>query len=203
MKIAIIGGSGMIGTAAVAEAAARGHQVTAIARNEEKIEKADKVTPTYGDIEDGDGLAGTLVGHDAIVSSVRFLDFDPKALLGAVRKSGVKRWVMVGGAGSLQVEPGKIFLDSENFPEPARPEASAGKAAVDVIKQADDLDWTVVCPSGQIAPGERTGSYRTGDDTLIFDADGKAHISVPDFAIALIDVLESGNHIRQKFSVGY
>src|SRR5689334_4924777 len=129
MKVAVIGASGNIGSQIVAEAVSRGHSVTAIARNPEKIAAKPGVTPVRGDIADPAGLAGALRGHDAIISSVRFRTFKPSQLFEAVKQSGVKRLLMVGGASTLEVKPGVQLLDTPEFPAAAKEEATAGRDA--------------------------------------------------------------------------
>jgi hypothetical protein len=203
MKVAIIGASGNIGSQILAEAGSRGHTVTAIARNVEKIAPRPGVSPARGDLADGDALANTLRGHDAVISSVRFRMFKPEQLLGAVKKSGVKRLIVVGGAGTLEARPGVALLDTPEFPAAAKEEAQAGRLAFNALRGASELEWTFLSPSAVIAPGERTGKFRLGQDQLLVDSDGKSRISIPDYAIALVDELEKAQHIRKRFTVGY
>jgi putative NADH-flavin reductase len=203
MKVALIGASGNIGSQILAELRARGHSVTAIARNPEKIAQAAGVTPVRADIADQNALADALRGHDAVISSVRFRNFDPATLIGAVKASGVKRLIMVGGAGSLEARPGVALVDTADFPAAAKPEALAGRSALNALRAEAALDWTFLSPSAVIAPGERTGKFRLGKDAVLVGADGKSRISIPDYAIALVDELEQPRHIRQRFTVGY
>ena len=203
MKVAIIGASGNIGSQILAEATARGHTVTAIARNVDKIAPRPGASPARGDLADGDALANTLRGHDAVISSVRFRMFKPEHLIDAVTKSGVKRLIVVGGAGTLEVRPGVALLDTPEFPAAAKEEAQAGRIAFNALRGASELEWTFLSPSAVIAPGERTGKFRLGQDQLLVSSDGKSRISIPDFAIALVDELETPQHIRKRFTVGY
>ncbi len=203
MKVALIGASGKIGSQILSELRARGHSVTAIARHPEKIASATGVTAVRADVADAKALAAALRGHDAVISAVRFRDFDPQALLGAIRTSGVKRLIMVGGAGSLEAKPGVALVDTPDFPEASKPEASAGRDALKVLRTERSLDWTFLSPSAVIAPGERTGKFRLGNDAVLIGADGKSRISIPDYAIALLDELEHPRHVRQRFTVGY
>lgn len=202
MKVAVIGASGRGGSRIVAELARRGHQVTAIARNPEKIEPAPNVTVRRGDLNEV-GFPGLLAGHDAIVSAVRFLNTDPDILIGAVRKSGVERYAVMGGAGSLEVAPGKRLLDTPQFPEAAKAEASAGVLFLDRLKAASDLDWVFLSPAALIAFGERTGQFRLGKDQFMTDANGKSTISFEDYAVAMVDELEQHKHSRERFAVAY
>jgi uncharacterized protein len=203
MKVALIGASGNIGSQILNEATSRGHQVTAVARNLDKVAAKPGVTPKRGDLADGAALADVLRGHDAIISSVRFKMFKPEQLIDAVKQSGVKRLIVVGGAGTLEVRPGVALLDTPEFPAVAKEEATAGRAAFEALKKANDLEWTFLSPSAMIGPGDRTGKFRLGADTLLVGSDGKSRISIPDFAIAMVDELEQRKHVRQRFTVGY
>jgi putative NADH-flavin reductase len=200
--IALIGASGNVGTRLLKELAARGHQVTAIARDPAKIPAQPGVTAVRGDAADGAGLATLLAGHDAVVSALRFLDSDPATLIDAVRAAGVKRYLVVGGAGSLQVAPGQRLIDQPDFPAAYKPEAAAGAAFLDALRQAGDLDWTFLSPSALFVPGERTGKFRLGKDDLLVGAQGSS-ISYEDFAVALADEIERPAHVRERFTVGY
>jgi putative NADH-flavin reductase len=202
MKVAVIGASGRGGSRIVEELTRRGHQVTAIARNLDKIPGGPNVTKQPGDINDA-GLADLLKGHDAVVSAVRFTQSDPDLLIGAVKKSGVKRYLVMGGAGSLEVAPGKKLIDTPQFPEAAKPEASRGGIFLDKLRQQDDLDWTFLSPAALIEIGQRTGKFRLGGDQLLKDADGKSRITFEDFAIAMVDEVEKPKHSRRRFTVGY
>jgi uncharacterized protein len=203
MKVALIGASGNIGSQILSELSSRGHSVTSIARNPEKIATAAGVTSVRADIADVATLTAALRGHDAVISAVRFRSFDPQFLLSAIKASGVKRLIMVGGAGSLEAKPGVQLIDTPDFPEVAKPEASAGRSALNALRAESTLDWTFLSPSAVIAPGERTGRFRLGKDAVLVDADGKSRISIPDYAIALVDELENPRHIRLRFTVGY
>ncbi|HVW67641.1 MAG TPA: NAD(P)-dependent oxidoreductase [Steroidobacteraceae bacterium] len=203
MKIAIIGATGNVGTRLVNEALNRHHAVTAIARNPEKLAGRAGLSATKGDITHPDLLVPLLKGHDAIISSLRFQSTDPRQLIELVRRSGVKRYLVVGGAASLEIAPGQILLNSPNFPPAYKPEASAGKAFLDTLRGVQDLDWTFISPSAFFGPGERTGKFRTSANTLLTAPDGKSSISYEDFAIAMLDEIETPRHIRARFTVGY
>jgi uncharacterized protein len=203
MKVAVLGASGNIGSQIVSEALSRGHTITAIARNPEKITAKAGVTPVKGDLADQAGLAAALKDHDAIVSSVRFKSFQPAQLIDAVKTSGVKRLIVVGGAGSLEVKPGVALIDTPEFPAVAKEEGEGGRKTLVALRTEQGLDWTFLSPSAVIGPGERTGKFRLGGDQLLVGADGKSRISIPDFAIALVDELEKSQHIKKRFTVGY
>ncbi len=202
MKVALIGASGMIGSRVLAELSSRGHTVTGIARNPEKVASLPGVSAQKGDASAEAALADLLRGHDAVVSSVHFLASDPETLIGAVRQSGVKRYLVVGGAGSLEIAPGQRLIDSPDFPALYKPEATAGAAFLDRLRQLSDLEWTFLSPSALITPGERTGRFRLGTDQLLVGENGSS-ISCEDYAVALVDEIEAPKHIRQRFTVGY
>jgi putative NADH-flavin reductase len=203
MKIAVIGASGNAGSRISAELARRGHSVTAIARNPEKIAAQAKVTPTKGDVMDQAGLARLLAGHDAAISSVHFLASDPAKLIGAAKESKVGRYLVVGGAGSLEVAPGVRLVTTPGFPVAYKAEAEKGAAFLDLLRAEKELNWTFLSPSALFVAGERTGKFRLGTDQLLTAADGKSSISFEDFAVALADEIERPAHIRQRFTIGY
>lgn len=203
MSIALIGATGFIGSRILTELVSRGHAVTAIVRNPEKVPALPGATAVKGDIFDKDGLARLLAGHEVVISSVHYLASDADALLGAVKQSGVKRYLVVGGAGSLEVAPGVKLFDTPEFPAMYLDEARKGGAYLDLLKQEKTLDWTFLSPSAIIAPGERTGKFRLGLDQLLVDAKGESRISAEDYAIALVDELEKPAHGRSRFTVGY
>jgi putative NADH-flavin reductase len=203
MKIAVIGASGNAGSRISAELARRGHSVTAIARNPEKIAVQANVTPAKGDAMDQAGLARLLAGHDAAISSVHFLASDPAKLIGAAKESKVGRYLVVGCAGSLEVAPGVRLVTTPGFPVAYKAEAEKGAAFLDLLRAEKELNWTFLSPSALFVAGERTGKFRLGTDQLLTAADGKSSISFEDFAVALADEIERPAHIRQRFTIGY
>jgi putative NADH-flavin reductase len=202
MKIALIGASGNVGTRILAELVARGHQVTGIGRNPDRIPNGPHVTAEAGDIADRQKLSRLLAGHDAVISSARFKDIDPSSLIDTVRASGVKRYLVVGGAASLEVAPGQMLFDAPNFPAAYKAEASVGIAFLDALRGVTDLDWTFLSPSAMFVPGERTGKFRLGSDQLLSTENGSS-ISYEDYAIAMVDELEIPKHRNARFTVGY
>ena len=203
MKIAVIGASGNAGSRIAAELARRGHTVTAIARNPEKIAAQANVTAVKGDVLDQAGLASLLAGHDVAISSVHFLDSDPARLIGAAKQSNVGRYLVVGGAGSLEVAPGVRLVTTPGFPVAYKAEAEKGGAFLDLLRTEAELNWTFLSPSALFTAGQRTGKFRLGTDQLLTAEDGKSWISFEDFAVALADEIERPAHIRQRFTVGY
>lgn len=201
-KIALIGASGNIGSRILAEALNRGHTVTGIARNVDKLAPQSHLTNTRGDIADPGALAAVLRGADVVVASVRWTD-NAAQLLAAVRQAGVTRLIAVVGAGSLEASPGVRVLDTAEFPAAWRPGAEGAARALETLRTEKTIDWVAVSPSWNIAPGERTGTFRVGGDQLLRDAAGESRISREDFAVAIIDEIERPKHHRQRITVGY
>ena len=211
LKIALFGATGMIGSRIAAEAARRGHQVTALARNPARV-PADvaNLKAAQADLLDAASVTAAVGGHDVVASAyapphddLAALTKSTHALVDGVRAAGLKRLVVVGGAGSLQVAPGKQLVDAEGFPEAYKAIALAHRVAFDFYRGVTDLDWTFFAPAALIAPGERTGQFRTGANTLLADAEGNSRISAEDYAIAFVDELEQGRFIRQIATVAY
>ncbi|EJZ22227.1 NAD(P)-dependent oxidoreductase [Rhizobium sp. Pop5] len=202
MKIALVGASGQAGSRILSELSARGHAVTAIARDPARIAALPNVTAASADIEAPEALARVLEGHDAVISSVHFSASDPDKLLGAVKASGVRRYYVVGGAGSLEVAPGVLLVNTPEFPAIYKSEAQGGVNYLNKLKAENDLDWTLLSPSAAFVPGERTGTFRLGKDQLLTNENGSS-ISFEDFAVALVDEIEAPAHVRQRFTVGY
>jgi uncharacterized protein len=203
MKIAVIGATGQVGTRLVGEALTRGHSVTAIARKTDSPAAHERLVGLIGDATEPKAMAALLRGQDLVVSSVLFRQVGPMNLIDAVRWSGVERYLVVGGAGSLETASGKLHIDSPDFPEFARDEATAGKRFLNELRTVRDLDWTMLCPSAFFFAGERTGQFRLGEDRLLVAADGKSSISFEDYAVALLDEVERPRHSRRRFTVGY
>jgi uncharacterized protein len=202
MKIALIGATGNAGSRILAELSRRGHHVTAIARHPEKIPALAGITPLKADAGDVASLAAAIKGHDAVISAVHFTTSDPHKLIAAVKQAGVPRYLVVGGAGSLEVAPGVKLIDTPEFPAIYKAEAAAGGVFLDLLRQEPMLDWTFLSPSAMFVPGERTGKFRLGRDQLIVNDKGSS-ISFEDYAIALADEIEKPAHSRQRFTVGY
>jgi putative NADH-flavin reductase len=203
MKVALIGVTGAVGSRVAKELLARNHTVTGISRHPETASKIDGVAYKAGDVADKNTLAKLFSGHDAVISSVRFLDSDPRTLIDAVKQSGVKRYLVVGGAGTLELQPGLSVLDAGKVPEAHVAEVRAGKIFLDMIRAENNLDWSFLSPSSMLMPGQRTGKFRLGGDALLRDDSGKSHISMEDLAVALVDELEQGKHIKRRFTAGY
>lgn len=202
MKIALIGATGNAGSRILAELSRRGHAVTAIARHPEKVLALPGVVPAKADVDDVRGLVAVLKGHDAVISSVHFTASDPQKLIQAVHESGVPRYLVVGGAGSLEVAPGVKLIDTPQFPALYKAEAAAGSAFLDLLRTETALDWTFLSPSAMFVPGKRSEKFRLGGDQLL-SSDSGSSISFEDYAIAMVDEIEKPAHSRRRFTVGY
>ncbi len=211
MNIAIIGATGNIGRRILAEALSRGHSLRAILRPEsrEKLNAETSVAIAEGDIFDELELAGVLDEDDVVVSAYgpgdKTQEFvaGVRAQLDAVRRSGAKRFLMVGGAGSLQVKPGLQLMDVPDFPEDYRSIALVHSDALQMVREVEDVNWTNVSPSLSIESGERTTKYRLGTEDLLTDKNGDSRISIEDFAMAILDEVERPSFERKRFTVVY
>ncbi len=214
-RIVVIGGSGMIGQRIVREALDRGHEVTLVARDPAKVsEKHERLKVMQGDVLDPDSLRAVFAGQNAVISAVgaaraREPDYllylrAADSLVAALRAmgEGAPRLLVVGGFGSLRDASGKLAL--ERVPRDRRPEHLGQKAALDFYRTVADVRWTYLSPPGRIAPGERKGRYRTGEDRLILDDQGGVGaISMEDYAVAMIDEIEKPRFVGRRFTVAY
>jgi len=210
MKIALFGASGMIGQRILHEALGRGHEVTAIVRNPDRVPAREGVRVVGASAADAEQVAHAVAGHDVVISSIapdrtdaQTLIVMTHALIAGLRQAGVKRAVVVGGAGSLEVAPGVVLLNTPNFPAFLLPIAKAHADMLDIYRGVTDLEWTNISPPAQIEPGERTNTFRLGGDELLRDAHGKSAISCEDFAIALLNEVENPQAIRRRITVAY
>jgi uncharacterized protein len=212
MKVAIIGATGFVGSALLQEAVARGHDVTALVSDPSKVPVSARVRAVQVDVLAQDDLAGKLKGHDAVISAFSghaqtdVLGYYLKgiqSIVSAVKQAGVPRLLLVGGAGGLEVSPGVQLIDTPQFPAQWKGTAEGARQAFNLLRQDQDLNWTVLAPSAHLEPGERTGTFRLGTDALLVDAEGHSHISLPDYAVAMINELEQPTHSRTRFTVGY
>lgn len=203
MKVTVLGASGRAGSEIVKELARRGHAVTAVARRPERIPEAAGVTAVAGDVNQPQTLAPALSGADAVVSAIMFVDSDPQRLIKAVKDAGVPRYLVVGGAGSLEVAPGQALINTPGFPDAYRAEAEAGGRFLETLRAEPELNWTFLSPSALFDGSERTGTFRLGDNTLLTDDQGDSRISFPDYAIAMVDEIETPRYPHARFTVGY
>ena len=213
MKIALLGVSGFVGSAILKEALGRGHEVTAIVRDPEKLQPHANLRPQKGDVYTADDVACLVAGHDAVISA-----FNPgwgnpdiynlqvkgaQAIIDGVKRAGVKRLLFVGGAGSLEVKPGIQALDLPDFPAEYKQGALATREALNMLRRESDLEWSFLSPSADLSPGPRTGKFRLGKDQMLVDTNGTSRISTEDYAMAMIDEVEHPTHVQQRFTVGY
>jgi putative NADH-flavin reductase len=216
MKVALIGASGFVGNAILQELLQRGHQVTAIVRYPEKIAVVEGLKAIAADVLDGTETTKAIAGHEAVISAYNAGWSNPnlyheflkgsQAIQSAVKSSGIKRLIVVGGAGSLFIAPHQQIVDMEGFPEEWKAGALAAREYLNIIKEETDLDWTFLSPAVEMhhgTSGERKGVYRTGLENPVFDTSGRSVISVEDTAVAVVDELELPRHIRQRFTVAY
>src|SRR3954467_5775848 len=216
MKLVAFGATGNVGRRIAAEALRRGHEVVGVVRDPAAVESPDpRVRLVKGDATNPDSVAEGARGADAVVSAISprpnarglpapSLSANSRALIKGLRTAGVKRVLYVGGAGSLEVAPGKALADLPDFPEAYREEAREGREALAIWRNAArGLEWTYLSPAAEIAPGARTGKYRITDDTLLVDDKGKSFITFEDYAVAVLDELERPQHIGKRFGVAY
>lgn len=202
-NVALIGASGRIGTKIAQELLRRGHSVTGIARNPEKIQAQNGLTAKAGDFTNPQSIADTLKGHDAIISAASFIPGQAENLIASVRGSCVKRFLMVGGAASLKTEDGRKVFDTIQLPEEWKAPVMEGMRTLGLLRDVNDIDWTFFSPAVTIQPGERTGKFRLGKEQVVKDAEGNSKISFDDYAIAMVDELERGENIKGRFTIGY
>jgi putative NADH-flavin reductase len=203
-KIVILGISGRVGSRIATALLQRGHIVTGVARKIEGAPSQPGLMLKAADATSVDALVPLLRGHDAVISATRFVGgSDAATLIAATKKAGVPRLLVVGGAGSLEVAPGKALIDTPDFPDAYKAEASAGGVMLQGLRAEKELDWTFLSPSALFMPGARTGKFRIGGDALLTDGNGKSWISMEDYAIAMAEELETRNHSRRRFTVGY
>ena len=215
-KIAVIGATGFVGTQVVNELASRGYAVEAIARDTTKITESDLVKAKKLDVYNVDELSEILKGNDAVISAFNpgwtnpniFEDFlkGATSIEKAVEESGVKRFITVGGAGSLYIAENLQLIDTPEFPAEIKPGAEAARQYLEIIKKNEKLDWTFFSPAIEMhqgTAGVRKGTYRTALENPVFDENGRSVLSVEDVAVALVDELENNQFVKQRFTAAY
>lgn|SRR5690606_25091368 len=216
MKVALIGASGFVGNAILIELLQRGHQVTAIVRNPEKVTIKENVIVVSANVLNEKELPVVLTGHDAVINAYNAGWTNPdlyneflqgsKAIQSAVKKAGIKRLIIVGGAGSLYNEANEQIVDTEGFPKDWKPGALAARDYLNIIREEKELDWTFLSPALEMHPGTsgtRKGAYRTGLENPVFDENMRSVISVEDVGAAIADELENPQNIRKRFTIAY
>lgn len=214
-NVLLIGATGFVGSAVLNELVSRGHKVTAVARNIEKVAKSELLDVVKEDVANVDAIAKLADGKDAIISAYNpgwtnpdiatLISENYPRILSAAKKSGVKRLLIVGGAGTLFCAPGLRVVDSGAIPEEimggVRP---LGDFYLNTLMNEKDIDWVFFSPAGVFdQQGKKTGNYRLGKDDLIVDAEGNSHISVQDYADAMVNELEKPAHHKERFTIGY
>lgn len=214
-KVVLIGATGFVGSAILNELVERGHEVTAVVRNVEKLPKNALVKPVKEDVGNEDAIAKLLEGKDAVISAYNPGWTNPniaqetivnyRHILAAAKKSGIGRLLVVGGAGTLFCAPGVRILETGVFPnEIFNCVVSLGYVYLNILQNEKELDWVFFSPAGMFdEKGERTGKFRLGKDDLVVDAEGNSHISVQDYAVAMVDELEKPAHHKERFTIGY
>ena len=215
-KVAVIGATGFVGTQVVKELLNRGYFVNALARNTSKIEESENVKAIAVDVYNTSELSEILKGNDAVISAFNpgwtnpniFEDFlkGAESIEKAVEESGVKRFITVGGAGSLYIAENLQLIDTPEFPAEIKPGAEAARQYLEIIKKNENLDWTFFSPAIEMhqgTAGVRKGTYRTALENPVFDESGRSILSVEDVAVALVDELENNQFVRQRFTAAY
>ncbi|GAA1248587.1 NAD(P)-dependent oxidoreductase [Prauserella halophila] len=213
-NIAVIGANGTIGSAIVGEALDRNHTVTAVVRDPAKVAaEHPNLTIETGDVLDQQAITRVAEGEDVVVSAIgggdgpgHLATIAPAAiaLTAGLRDLGDQkpRLIAVGGAGSLYTGDGNQVWDTPGLPEFLLQIMHAHGEALDYYRTVDDVEWTNISPAANIAPGTRTGTYRTALDELLVNDQGESTISVEDYAVAVVDEIETPRHIRRRFAVG-
>lgn len=214
-NVLLIGATGFVGSAVLNELVSRGHKVTAVARNIEKVAKSELLDAVKEDVANVDAIAKLAEGKDAIISAYNpgwtnpdiatLISENYPKILSAAKKSGVERLLIVGGAGTLFCAPGLRVVDSGAIPEEimggVRP---LGDFYLNTLMNENDIDWVFFSPAGVFdQQGKKTGNYRLGKDDLIVDTEGNSHISVQDYADAMVNELEKPAHHKERFTIGY
>ena len=214
-KVLLIGATGFVGSAILNELISRGHEVTALVRNADKLAGKKGIKAVVGDVADEEAVTHLAEGKDAVISAynpgwmnpdiARLITENYPKILSAAKKSGVGRLLIVGGAGTLFCAPGLRVVDIGAIPEEimggVRP---LGDFYLNTLTKEQAIDWVFFSPAGAFdEKGERTGNFRLGKDDLIVDANGQSHISVQDYALAMVDELEKPAHHKERFTIGY
>ncbi|WP_306352992.1 NAD(P)-dependent oxidoreductase [Flavobacterium sp. '19STA2R22 D10 B1'] len=217
MKVAIIGATGFVGSNILNELISRNHDITAIARNPEATKTQNsQVKWVKADVLQVEELSKVLAGNDVVISAFNagwtnpnlYNDFlaGSRAIQSAVKKAGVKRFITIGGAGSLFAAPNLQFVDTPEFPAEYKAGATAARDYLNEIKNEKEIDWVFFSPALEMHPGistGRTGQYRVGLDTPVFDADNRSILSGEDLAVVIVDEAEQANHHHQRFTAAY
>lgn len=214
-NVVLIGASGFVGTAILNELLNRGHKVTAIVRDPAKVTASNpNLKVIQADVTDTDVLIEASKGKDAVISAYNPGWKNPNIyeetlknyplIVDSVKKAGVERLLIVGGAGTLFYAPGKMVMDADDVPAKLLPGIkSLGEFYLNTLRKENDIDWIFLSPAANMTPEERTGKFRIGKDDLVVDVNGDSNISVEDYAVAMVDELEQKHHHKERFTIGY
>lgn len=214
-NVVLIGASGFVGTAILNELLNRGHKVTAIVRDPAKVTASNpNLKVIQADVTDTDVLIEASKGKDAVISAYNPGWKNPNIyeetlknyplIVDSVKKAGVERLLIVGGAGTLFYASGKMVMDADDVPAKLLPGIkSLGEFYLNTLRKENDIDWIFLSPAANMTPGERTGKFRIGKDDLVVDVNGDSNISVEDYAVAMVDELEQKHHHKERFTIGY
>lgn len=214
-NVVLIGASGFVGTAILNELLNRGHKVTAIVRDPAKVTASNpNLKVIQADVTDTDVLIEASKGKDAVISAYNPGWKNPNIyeetlknyplIVDSMKKAGVERLLIVGGAGTLFYAPGKMVMDADDVPAKLLPGIkSLGEFYLNTLRKENDIDWIFLSPAANMTPGERTGKFRIGKDDLVVDVNGDSNISVEDYAVAMVDELEQKHHHKERFTIGY
>ena len=214
-NVVLIGASGFVGTAILNELLNRGHKVTAIVRDAKKMTVSNpNLTIVEADVTDTDALKEAGKGKDTVISAYNPGWKNPHIyedtlknyplIVESAKQAGVKRLLIVGGAGTLFYAPGKMVMDADDVPAQLLPGIkSLGEFYLNTLRKEKDIDWIFLSPAANMTPGKRTAKFRIGKDDLVVDANGDSNISVEDFAVAMVDELEQEKHHKERFTIGY
>ena len=214
-NVVLIGASGFVGTAILNELLNRGHKVTAIVRDPAKVPASNpNLKVVQADVTDTDVLIEASKGKDSVISAYNPGWKNPNIyeetlknyplIVDSVKKAGVERLLIVGGAGTLFYAPGKMVMDADDVPAKLLPGIkSLGEFYLNTLRKENDIDWIFLSPAANMTPGERTGKFRIAKDDLVVDVNGDSNISVEDYAVAMVDELEQKHHHKERFTIGY
>lgn len=215
MKIAIIGATGFVGSNILNELSSRNHEITAIVRNP-RTDENSTINWIKADVNEVENLSQLVAGNDVVVSAFNpgwtnpniYEDFllGAKNIQEAVKLSGVKRYITIGGAGSLFVAPNLQAVDTPDFPKEIFPGASAARDYLNILKEEKDLDWAFFSPAFEMHQGittGRTGKYRLGLENPVVDENQRSILSGEDLAVVIADEVENPKHHQVRFTAAY
>ena len=214
-NVVLIGASGFVGTAILNELLNRGHKVTAIVRDPAKVTASNpNLKVVQADVTDTDVLIEASKGKDVVISAYNPGWKNPNIyeetlknyplIVDSVKKAGVERLLIVGGAGTLFYAPGKMVMDADDIPAKLLPGIkSLGEFYLNTLRKENDIDWIFLSPAANMTPGERTGKFRIGKDDLVVGVNGDSNISVEDYAVGMVEELEQKHDHKERFTIGY